>query len=151
MPTHIILHVGTNDVPTKKAPKQIAENIANLAVKLKRNCDVSISSITARNDQYQKKTADVNWVLKVKCWEKKLQFLDHGNTITARHLNASKLHLNKRGTQMLSNVFAEAISNITNWQFALHTWLVITEKIVMPMTMMKLKLSLRSVQLVLVT
>ena len=93
MPTHIILHVGTNDVPTKKAPKQIAENIANLAVKLKRNCDVSISSITARNDQYQKKTADVNRVLKEKCQEKKTQFLDHGNTITERHLNASKLHL----------------------------------------------------------
>ena len=28
--------------------------------------------------------------------------------------NASNLHLNKRDTQVLSNVFAEAISNITN-------------------------------------
>ena len=74
MPTHIILHVGTNDVPTKKAPKQIAENIANLAVKLKRNCDVSISSITARNDQYQKKAADVKQVLKEKCREKNCNF-----------------------------------------------------------------------------
>ena len=114
MPTHIILHVETNDVPTKKAPEQIVENIANLVIKLKRNCDVSISGITARSDQYQKKTADVNRVLTVKCREKKLQFLDHGNTITARHLNTSRLHLNTRGTQMLSNVFAEAISNITN-------------------------------------
>ena len=51
MPTHIILHFGTNDVPTKKVPEQIAENIANLAIKLKRNCNVSTSSITARNDQ----------------------------------------------------------------------------------------------------
>ena len=111
MPTHIILHVGTNDVPTKKAPEQIAENIVNFAIKLKRNCDISISGITARNDQYQKKAADVNWELKEKCHEKKLQFLDH---CKIRHLNASKLHLNKRGTQVLSNVFAEAISNITN-------------------------------------
>ena len=114
MPTHIILHAGTNDVPTKKAPEQIAENIFNLAIKLKRNCDVSISSITTRNDQYQRKAGDINQVLKEKCREKKLQLLDHGNTITVRHLNASKLHLNKRGTQILSNVFAEAISNITN-------------------------------------
>ena len=45
---------------------------------------------------------------------KKLQFLDHSNTITLRHLNASKLHLNKRGTQVLSNVFSGAISNINN-------------------------------------
>ena len=80
MPTHIILHAGTNDVPTKKAPEQIAENIVNLAIKLKRKCDVSISSITARNDQYQRKAADVNRVLKEKCREKKLQFLDHGKT-----------------------------------------------------------------------
>ena len=114
MPTHVICHLGTNDGPTKKAPEQIAENIANLAIKLKRNCDVSISSITARNDQYQKKAADVNRELKEKCREKKLQFLDYGNTITVRNLNASKLHLNKRGTQVLCNVFAEAISNINN-------------------------------------
>ena len=40
IPTHIILHVGTNDVPTKKAPEQRAENIVNFAIKLKRNCDV---------------------------------------------------------------------------------------------------------------
>ena len=52
---------------------------------------------------------------------KKLQFLDHDNTISVRHLNASKLHLNKRGTQILSNVFTKAISNITNWQFVLLT------------------------------
>ena len=114
MPTHIILHVGTNDVPTKKAPEQIAENIANLAIKLKRNCAVSISSITARNDQYQKKAVDVNRELKEKCREKNLQFLNHRNTITVRHLNASKFRLNKRGTQVLSTVFAEAISNISN-------------------------------------
>ena len=66
MPTHIVLHVGMNDVPTKKAPEQIAENIANLGIKLKRSCDVSISSIAARNDQYQKKAADVKQVLKEK-------------------------------------------------------------------------------------
>ena len=111
MPTLIILHVGTYDIPTKKAPEQIAENMANLAIKLKSNCDVSISSITARNDQYQKKAAGANQELKEKCRKKKLQFLDHDNTIAVRNLNTSKLHLNKRGTLILSNVFAEAISN----------------------------------------
>ena len=79
---------------------------------------------------------------------KKMQFLDHGNTITERHLNAwkvskyvphsnqkktpysdtfqavinaSKLHLNKRSTQVLSHIFVEAIFNITNLQFVLHS------------------------------
>ena len=50
-PSHVILHVDTNDVTTKQDPQQIAESIINLAVKIKKNCDVSISSITARNDK----------------------------------------------------------------------------------------------------
>ena len=34
---HLILDVGTNDIPTKKAPDKIAENIVNLSIKHKRN------------------------------------------------------------------------------------------------------------------
>lgn len=49
--THIILNVGTNDLPTKKAPDQVVENIVNLAI----NYDVSISDIITKNDQCQKK------------------------------------------------------------------------------------------------
>ena len=37
------------------------------------------------------------------------------------YLNASKLHLNKRGTQVLFNEFSEAISNIINRKFVLHS------------------------------
>ena len=120
-PNHVILHVGTNDVTTKQDPQQIAESIINLAVKIKRNCDVSISSITARNDKYLRKATDINKNLKDRCREKNFNFINHGNAITVRHLNASKLHLNKRGTQVLSNQFAEAISNIINWQSVLHS------------------------------
>ena len=70
MSTHIILYVVTKGLPTKKVPELIAENIFNLAIKFKRNCDVSISGTTARNDQYQKKAADVNRELKEKCSKK---------------------------------------------------------------------------------
>ena len=101
MSTHIILHVATNDVISKKALDEIAENIVNLAFKLKKNCDVSISGITARNDQYQNKVADINREFKEKYREKKLQFSNYGNTMMVMHLNPSKLHLNKRGTQLL--------------------------------------------------
>ena len=111
MPIHIIHHVGTNNVSSKRDPDQIAENIVNLVIKHKRNCDVSISGITARNDQYERKAIDVNRRLKEKRREKNLQFLNHGNIIPARHLNASRLYLNKRGTQVLSNEFTEAISD----------------------------------------
>ena len=112
--SHVILHVGTNDVTTKEDPQQIAEGIINLAVKIKRNCDVSISSIRTRNDKYHRKAVDVNRNLQDRCREKNMHFINHGNALTVRHLNASKVHLNTRGTQVLSNRFAEAISNITN-------------------------------------
>ena len=49
-PNHVKLHVGKNDVTTKQDTQQIAESIINLAIKIKRNCDVSICIIKARND-----------------------------------------------------------------------------------------------------
>ena len=70
-----------------------------------------INSRMIWNDQYKKKAAHVNRELNENVAKKKLQFLDHGNLIAVRHLNASKLHLNKTGTQVLY-VFAEA--NINN-------------------------------------
>ena len=94
--------------------QQTAESIINLAVKTKRDCDVSISSITARNDKYLRKAADVNRNSKDRCCEKNFHFINHGNVIPVRNLNASKLHLNKRGTPALSNQFAEVISSIIN-------------------------------------
>ena len=54
-PSHVVFRVGTNDVTTKQDPQQIAESSINLAVKIKKNCDVSTFSITARNDKYLRK------------------------------------------------------------------------------------------------
>ena len=82
--THMILHVVTNDVPTKIDPDQISKNIVNVAIKLKRNYDASISVITARSDQYQRKAPDVNRKLGEKCREKKFSVIRHGNTIMVR-------------------------------------------------------------------
>ena len=88
-PSHIVLHAGTNDVTTKQDHQQISKSIINLVVKINRNCD------TARNDRYLRKAADVNMNLKDRRREKIFHCINHGNAITLRHLNASKLHLNK--------------------------------------------------------
>ena len=56
---HVIFDAGRNDVP----------------IKLKRNSDISISSITTRNYQYQRKAADLNRKLKEKCREKRIGIL----------------------------------------------------------------------------
>ena len=91
-PLIIILHVGMNNKPTKKNPNQIADNILNLAIKLKRNCDISIPE---QNDRYQRKAADVSRKLKENCRKKHLQFFNLGNPVTVSHLSTSKFYLKK--------------------------------------------------------
>ena len=58
--------------------------------------------------------AEVNIVLKKLCKEKNLYYIKHDKKITVKHLNGSKLHLNKKGTSILSNTFVESISNALN-------------------------------------
>ena len=72
---------------------------------------MSVSNITVRNDQHRKKVVEVNIVLKELCKEKKLYFINHEKKITVKHLNGSKLQLNRKGTSILSNAFIESISN----------------------------------------
>ena len=51
-PDHILIQVGTNDLPTRRQPDVIAEDIVQLVMKLKINsCDISVSNIVGRNDQ----------------------------------------------------------------------------------------------------
>ena len=112
-PDHIVIHVGTNDLSSKKESAEISSAIVYLALKLKSDtCQVSVSKLTTRNDQYRKKTFDVNQHLKVLCREKNINIIDHGNTITIRHLNGSRLHLNLKGNKIFTEKFTEAVSNI---------------------------------------
>ena len=111
-PGHIILHVCTNDLTTNISPEKMAESITDLASSLKLNsCSVAISNITVRNDRYWKKVVQINRHLKTLCMERNFELISHENIITEKHLNGSKLHLNKRGTVILYNTFTEAISN----------------------------------------
>ena len=103
-PDHIIIHVGTNDLASSKKSNEIAESIIALAKNLKTDtCNVSISNITIRDDQYKKKASEVNKSLKELCKKYNFNLIIHDNTITIKHLNGSKLHLNKRGNKILSS------------------------------------------------
>ena len=111
-PDQIIVHAGTNDLALNKRPEQIVESIIGVATSLKSDtCDVLVSSITVRNDQHRKKVAEVNIVLKELCKEKHLYYINHEKKVTVKHLNGSRLHLNKKGTSILSNTFVKSLSN----------------------------------------
>ena len=101
-PYHLIIHIGTNDISTNQRLEQIEKSIAELALSVKTKfCDVTLSDITVRNDGHQRKVVETNEHLNKSCKEQ------HDKTMTNRHLNGSKLHLNKRGTEILSNTFID--------------------------------------------
>ena len=79
------------------------------------SCSVAISNITVTNDRYWKKVVQINRHLKTLCMERNFELISHENIITEKHLNGSKLHLNKRGRVILYNTFTEAISNSIYW------------------------------------
>ena len=60
---------------------------------------VTISLIVPRKDSLNNKAQEVNSRLINMCRERDITFIDHTDTIdTQRHLNESRVHLNKFGT-----------------------------------------------------
>ena len=55
-PDHIVIHVGTNDLSSKKESAEISSAIVDLDLKLKSDFrQVSVSNLTTGSDQYRKK------------------------------------------------------------------------------------------------
>ena len=46
------------------------------------------------------------------CTNKNINLIDHSKNIKHQHLNKSKLHLTKRGTNISSTTFVREISNM---------------------------------------
>ena len=64
-PDHLIFHVGTNNVPSNKKAKSLAESIVSLEKEVNASKrDVSISSIIPHNDNWNNKVIEVNSYLK---------------------------------------------------------------------------------------
>ena len=101
-PDHTILHVGTNDLNSDRPSDLRAESICHYLEEQFAKC---ISNIIMRNDSFNEKTMEVNGHLKQLCIEKNIFLIDQAKTIHSRNINRSKLHLNKSGSIILSNIF----------------------------------------------
>ena len=100
----IIRNIGTNDltkaVNTMSKVRKVVSAIQE--VHSTRNIQLCFSSIVQRADKdYSKEIKDINTRLKSYCLGKGLIFVDNSN-IDESCLNNSKLHLSKKGTQLLS-------------------------------------------------
>ena len=97
-PEMFILHVGTNDLPLNKSPKEISEDIVTLAESMKtENNKIIVSSIVCRADSFREKVGKVNAHLEEICAEKDIAIITHSNINLKRHLNKRRLHLNDAG------------------------------------------------------
>ena len=114
-PDHIIFHVGTNDVPSEKAPQVIGQSIVDLAKSVANdNLQVTVSSIVPRNDQWSKKVYEVNKVLLNLCKDVNIPFISHSAIGAKRNLNNSKLHLNIRGSRKLQENFVKYLKGFSS-------------------------------------
>lgn len=102
-PDMLILHCGTNDLKSKE-PEEITDNIIKLATSVSNeseNTIVVVSGIVPRGDNLNTKVVEVNEILKRKCDECNIGYIDNSNIDPREHLNKSRLHLNINGTNEL--------------------------------------------------
>ena len=85
---HIILHIVTNDLMTKKTASQISRSIIELDTLKNDTNTVSISATVPRSDEPDNKATEVNNHLVFMCQERNISFLSHRNIIElSKHLN----------------------------------------------------------------
>ena len=115
-PDHIILHVGTNDIPTSKDPLAIVQSIVDLAKNvMTQDGSVTISGIILRNDQWNNKVREVNYSLARMCENDNISFIDHCKSIDPRkNLNNSKLHLNVKSSNKLRDNFVRYLKGFSS-------------------------------------
>lgn len=105
-PSLVVLHCGTNDLKICNDSEQIATNVVNLAMQISsQETKVSVSSLTSRDDKFQQRVSEVNCFLEKMCLERNLAFLNNVNISACSHLNRSRLHLNRKGTKLLTSNF----------------------------------------------
>ena len=107
-PDHIILHAGTNNLRTENTASQIAKTTIDLATSLKNNDNfVTVSGIVPRLDDLNNKANEVNRRPVLMCKERNVSFLSHEESIDpSKHLNESKLHLNRNGIKISAENFS---------------------------------------------
>ena len=78
--------------------------------------DVSVSNIIVRNDSdtLNKKGCEVNAVLMEMCRQKNIYLIYNSKKVKPQHINQGKLHLNQKGSRLLSDMFLKEISRVFN-------------------------------------
>ena len=112
---HLIFHVRTNDVPSIKKAKSIAESIVSFAKEVKASkLDKSISTIISRIDNWNNKVMEVNSYLEDLCERNDIPFISNTTINPEKHLNNNRLHLNSKGSNKLRDNFVRYLKGLTS-------------------------------------
>ena len=105
-PDLVILHTGTNSLRGESTPEEVADVVIDLATNFKTDHnEIVISEIIASRDQVNEKAVRVNHFLRMKTTELGIGYISHENINTDMHLNPKGLHLNHKGSILLSRNF----------------------------------------------
>ena len=122
-PDHLTFHVGTNDVPSNKKVKCIAESIVLLVKEVKASeLDVSISSNIPRNDNWNVKVMEVNSYLKDLRESNDIPIISNTTINPKKHLNNSRLHLNTKGSNKPRDNFVRYLKGLTSSEIVKRNW-----------------------------
>ena len=112
-PNLMIIHCGTNILPSNEEPKTITDNIINLAKKAKPVVHkVAISVIIPRRGRQNQKAKQVNDILKQSCVNENILFISHHGINPSLHLNGRGLHLDDKRFSRLANNFRNFSSDL---------------------------------------
>ena len=108
---HIILHCGTNDLNSDTTSSHISREIIDLTLSLKSDKNkISISLLTPRSDQLNKKASEVNNRLINMCSHRNIAYIDYSSSIQQNHINESNVHLNRYGITVFLSTFSKFLS-----------------------------------------
>ena len=112
-------NVWTNGSNSEVSSESVAESIKDLAIFLKTESnDVSLSNTVLRTDNLllNQKGCEVNSHLKDLCEKKNVFLIDNAKKFKSHHLNEGKLHLNRKGSKLLNDMFIRHLSHVFDWQ-----------------------------------
>ena len=103
-PSHIIIHAGTNNLPTNLVRETVKhiEELANCVKQRFPSSHIGLSSSIIRNDiELSTNIMDFNKKIEEFCDKRGFEFIDNQN-INNSCLNGSNLHLNPKGSAYLA-------------------------------------------------
>ena len=113
-PDKITLHVGTNNI-RNESPRSMAEGIVNLVTRIQHDSPtthLAISPLLPRSNNldFNDKIREANKILKLFCRSRGLTLL-HINNIDLTCLNRRGVHLNRKGSSLLLNCYADYLNS----------------------------------------